>query len=220
MEVESAMTLWEESMDSNQFDAHIQALGNDITRRGVVGLLLGALGCTILATEDAGAKKKKRKKRKKKPNRCVTLGNITITCPKGAICCSPVKSTGAGCAPAGFPVCCESDGYAHEADIVCCASFSEGVEGVCIDGHANCCPASAGGGCCVDGYPVCCDNALGQYCCPLGTTCCESDPSGCCEDALRARGVTAPSAERGERKQRLGESGSLTKAIYMARYPS
>lgn len=204
-------------MDSTQFDARIQALANDITRRGVIGLLLGAVGYTVFATDDAEAKRKK-KKRKKKPHRCVTVGNITITCPPGAICCSAGKSTAAGCAPAGFPVCCESDGFAHDAEIVCCEDFSEGIEGVCIDGHENCCPASTGGGCCVDGYPLCCNNALGEYCCPLGTTCCESDlEDGCCEGTLRARGVNSPGTARGERKHRLGEAGRRTKVKYMAR---
>jgi hypothetical protein len=205
-------------MDSERFDARILALGSDATRRCVLSHLVGFFGLIALAPEHAEAKRKK-KKRKKKAHRCVTVGNVTISCRKGYVCCSPSKSTGAGCAPAGYPVCCVSDGYAHEPDIVCCDSFTDGVEGVCIDDYPNCCPESVGGGCCIDGYPVCCNNALGEYCCPLGTTCCESDvEDGCCDDTLRAHGDDSPGTGRGERRQRLGKAGRSRKTIRAARY--
>jgi hypothetical protein len=204
-------------MDSKSFDARIRALAGNATRRGVLSLFMVGLGHTLLVTEDAEAKKKK-KKRKKKPHRCVTVGNLTITCQKGQVCCSPSKSTGAGCAPAGFPVCCVSDGYAHEPEIVCCDSVAEGVEGVCIDDYPHCCPESVGGGCCIDGYPLCCNNALGEYCCPSGTTCCESDTEdGCCDDTLRAGVVSASGRGRGERRHRLSEADRLRQPFHPAR---
>lgn len=200
-------------MDGERFDALVHLLGRGATRRGVLALLAGGIGLAPLAASDTAARKKKRKKKTKKPHRCVTVGNLTVTCPKGRVCCDPAKSTGAGCAPAGYPVCCESDGFAHERDVVCCASSTEGDEGVCFDEYPHCCPESIGG-CCVDGYPLCCSNALGEYCCPLGTICCESDPeTGCCEDALSLRAAAGGGARRGAWKPRLegrSDAGAYT----------
>jgi hypothetical protein len=194
-------------MDDARFDELMRVLSTGASRRAVLGLVAGGAGLASIAAIDTVAKKKRKKnKHAKKPKRCLTVGNRSLACPKGSVCCDPGKSTAAGCAPAGFPVCCESDGFAHESDIVCCADRTQGDEGICDTEYPHCCQESIGG-CCEDGYPLCCSNALGEYCCPPETTCCESNPTtGCCDEAAVAREATADGARSGVWKPRLAES--------------
>lgn len=169
-------------MDGQRFDTLVQRMNRTGTRRAALALVAGGLGLSAITTLDTDAKNKKPKK-----HRCTTVGGVTITCPKKRVCCDAGKSTGAGCAPAGYPVCCESDGYAHRSNIVCCDTFDEGSEGICDTGYPNCCPAEIGG-CCKTGFPVCCKDESGEYCCAAGSTCCQTDPSGCCAEEPARRG--------------------------------
>lgn len=170
-------------MEGQHFDTLVQRMNRTGTRRAALALVAGSLGFSSLATRDTDAKKKK-----SKTHRCKTAGGVTITCPKKRVCCDPRKSTGAGCAPAGYPVCCESDGFAHRGNIVCCETSDEGADGICETGYPHCCPAEIGG-CCERGFPVCCSNGVDEYCCPVDSICCDTDPTGCCvaEPARRAR---------------------------------
>ena len=191
-------------MDPTQFDRLTQGLTVGLSRRGTLRALLGAGALGLSAVHDSEAKKKKKgeKKRKKKSppprNVCLTVGGTTI-CPSDRICCDSQHSTGGGCAPLGFPVCCLSDMFAHPAGTTCCDSPFSGNLGVCDHpGYPHCCPPSISG-CCEAGFPVCCnDPEDGGYCCPLGTICCPEDPTGCCPAQAAELGAeSVASAPRG-----------------------
>jgi hypothetical protein len=208
-------------VNSDAVDQIAKRLGAGASRRLALGVLAGAIlagplaGLDPLESEAKNGKHKRKKKKKKRRQRshafeipeglqqCRIAPNITLVCAPGHDCCDPAKSTGVGCAPAGLPVCCVSDGFAHAADIVCCASPLEGLSGVCVASHPHCCPASIGG-CCIADYPVCCSGTPEPYCCPAGTTCCEGDPSGCCEDAPAAGVRAATAVGRGTWTAHLG----------------
>ncbi len=175
-------------LDGTRFDAWTRRRFGLMTG----GAIASTLGLAGLLDADAKKKKNKNKNKKKKQNRCITVGNTQVLCPKGEVCCDPTRSTGPGCAPPDSPVCCLSTGFAHGADFVCCATSSEGTNGVCVTAHPHCCPPGIVG-CCEAGFPVCCSSPLGPYCCPSGMTCCETDPSGCC-----AVGRSAPVRDSGE----------------------
>jgi hypothetical protein len=191
-------------MDPTQFDRLTQGLAVRLSRRGTLRALLGAGALGLSAVHDSEAKKKKKGKKKKKKksappgNMCLTVGGATI-CPPDRICCDSQRSTGGGCAPLGFPVCCLSDMFAHPAGTTCCDSPFSGNLGVCDHpGYPHCCPPSIPG-CCEAGFPVCCnDPEDGGYCCPLGTICCPEDPTGCCPAQATELGAeSVASATRG-----------------------
>lgn len=184
-------------MEIGQFDRFTQILAATRSRRAVLVLVAGIAAHDALTGFSVEAKKKKkRKKKKKKYYRCLTYGNVNVSCRKGDICCDPYLSTGAGCAPTGFPVCCASTELAYEPDIVCCATNIEGDGGICDTTYPNCCQPSVGG-CCEAGFPVCCSNARGEYCCRPGATCCETSESGCCVEEPAARLPGAAEGTRG-----------------------
>ena len=209
-------------MNTDDVDQLARRLGANASRRGALHVLAGAIlagslaGLAIQESEARNGKHKSKKKKKKRRKRarsfdpllglqqCPIAPNITLVCAPGQVCCDPAASTGTGCTPAAFPVCCLSDGFAHPSDTVCCASATEGDAGTCVSSHPHCCPASIGG-CCIADFPVCCSGTPEPYCCPAETTCCESDPSGCCADAPSARALVATAVGRGGWKADLSD---------------
>jgi hypothetical protein len=148
-------------VESEQFDALVRETYEGATRRGVVGVGVGALAVSALGVlglrGEADAKKKKKKKGCK--------GDRPVKC-------------GGGCCSENYPQCCD-DAYltsgkgCNPAGFTCCPLENGG--GSCSPNFPLCCPA-------VPEAPY-------GYCCPTGNDCCETDDdceigvtcvAGCC----------------------------------------
>jgi hypothetical protein len=186
-------------MDGDRFDHLTRLHAAGPTRRRVLRGAAAALalrGGTALLP-DGGASAKKGKRKGKKTKRCRTLGGIA-TCKRSQICCSPTASTGGGCAPKGYPVCCLAAGFAYPAGTTCCDDPNAGNGGACENpDYPNCCPPDIQG-CCIEGLSLCCVHPTeGPYCCPGDSTCCPETETGCCTSVDRAEGGDTRSVRRG-----------------------
>lgn len=85
-------------MDDVRFDRWTRGLDARISRRGLSGMVAGALAVVGLAT-DADAKKKKKKKKKKPAKINYSCGNLGTPCGNTAVCqCRMTKSNQQICA--------------------------------------------------------------------------------------------------------------------------
>jgi hypothetical protein len=189
-------------MDDDRFDHLARSRAGEPTRRLVLRGAAAALallgGAALLPDGGASAKKGKGKGKGKKTKRCRTVGGVAV-CKRSQVCCSPNASTGGGCAPKGYPVCCLAAGFAYPAGTTCCDSPDAGNGGACEDpDYPNCCPPSIQG-CCEKGSSLCCVHpTVGPYCCPGDSTCCPDTETGCCTSLNRADGAEPTAVPRGD----------------------
>ena len=207
-------------MESERFDALVRGTYEGTTRRGVVGVGVGALAASALGLiglrSEVDAKKKKKKKRCK--------GDRPVKCGKGCCpeaysqCCDDAfqASNSFTCNPPDF-TCCPLDqggGSCPSDEPQCCPATTQDPYGSCAEADATCCTSEEGGGSC-PADTVCCSN-LFLSCCPGAADCCEIDDDcdvdaecidGCCE-ALVARSA----ARSGRSTKRAGVSRFYKKA--------
>jgi hypothetical protein len=128
-------------MDDHVFDHWVRGLEFAVTRRGLRGMVAGAMTAVWMSAEGE-AKKHKKKKNKASCNgvkscpsgsqaSCCEFADETLCCPAGSI---------TACCDSQFPVCCST---AITLGASCC-------EFQCCNSSADC-PAGSlcGSGCCV-----------------------------------------------------------------------
>lgn len=179
-------------MDGQRFDRLTRTLtGEGVTRRTVIGGLLGALG--LAASEDADAKRKKHRKKKKH----------TVSPPASPS--SPPSPPSSPPPPSPSPPPCVGPGTLRdECEDTCCNSLICSNRFDCENGHRYCCGQA--GTACTDDCDCCEDLDLGcseraghtcqvcsppQFACSSAADCCRSDQicgnipfegQGCCGD--------------------------------------
>lgn len=183
-------------MESERFDELIRTTFSGASRRGVLGVGIGAVAATALAIlgHDPSAVDAKKNKKKRCPsNRPIKCGNGC--CPSNfSKCCdnaaAPVNSF--TCNPSDF-TCCpieEGGGSCDPERPQCCPATDQDPFGSCAAADDTCCPSEQGGGSCSADEPICCGQIEcceeGQSCCgpdgecPPGTVCESGEEGGCC----------------------------------------
>src|SRR5689334_15005575 len=114
-------------MDGSRFDQIARSLYAPRTRRAVMASLGAALGTSVLAADEAGAKKKHRKRKKTCAKKCQ---DGCCTSKYGA-CVRPGQQSLSQCGTGG--AICNSTGCR-------CSASSPCPEGQCCDGDGACGP--------------------------------------------------------------------------------
>ena len=202
-------------MDAQRFDEFARSLTSARSRRGLLGLGVGAALAAVLGrAEPAEASARCPRGKERCGGRCrakcpdVKVRNrrtCRCDCPDGMRACGPVcvgddrccpgeKECGGGCI--AEDVCCPytekecPDGACLAKDAGACCP---GTEEACASGPRGCCNALAGEACSDDG---CCNTLLGQKIC--GGACCDglcAEEGGCCPPRRQSPDGCCPSGQ-------------------------